>query len=101
LALKPLLIGSNFSSIRGFLRPAFELLFLLLSFFPAPLLSCVASHLQPKDQVFVLDRALLLLNSQWLLLVSASTCVYFLLSLNHLTSPYQLHQELLPTFSAL
>jgi len=87
------------SQARGFeLR---ELFLPLASFFPKLYccLSCVASHIQPKGQVFLLDRALLLLNSQWPLLVQASIFAHShppILQSFHSTS--QLFQELSHTF---
>ena len=75
------------SLARGFeLR---ELFVPLASFFPkALLLSCVVSHLQPKGQVFLLDRALLLLNSQRPLLVSASIFGHSHLSCHLVIPPF-------------
>lgn len=75
------------SQARGFeLR---DLFLPLASFFPklycCP--SCVASHIQPKGQVLLLDRALLLLNSQWPLLVPASISAHSHLSILQSSHP--------------
>jgi hypothetical protein len=94
------------SSIRGFHRSRLRIrqLFLpLVSFsprlrsFPSSLvvLCCVASS--AKRSSSPLDRTLLLLNSQWPLLVIASIPALSHLSYYHLIPPYQLFQELLPT----
>lgn len=72
----PSLEASNFESFSSlWLRP-----------FPSSLivLCCVASS--AKRSSFPLDRALLLLNSQWLLLVFASISAQFPLSCNHHSS---------------
>jgi hypothetical protein len=67
-------------SIRGFHRSRLRTwrAFPPFGFVPSQALlsSCVASHLQLEVK-FPLDRALLLLNSQWPLLVSASISAHF------------------------
>jgi hypothetical protein len=89
------------SRLRGFHRSRLRLrqLFLpLASFFPKlslVVLCCDASS--AKRSSSPLDRALLLLISQWPLLVIASIPAHFHLSYYHLIPPYQLFQELLPT----
>jgi hypothetical protein len=95
-------------SVRAFVASSSRLrlrqLFLpLASFFPRlrsfpsslVVLCCVASS--AKRSSSPLDHTLLLLNSQWPLLVIASIPALFHLSYHHLIPPYQLFQELLPT----